>query len=203
MDGEKNILLLLSDIHGDERFLDKWEEYLRVIDLIIISGDLSRQGSKLKEILEILGSLDNKCLVIPGNNETPEMIDKFKPENVINLHKSFYETENFVFVGFGGSKKTPFSTNFEWEENEVEHDILELANLLKEDKINFFITHSPPWGCLLDNYTLGSKVIRKFIENYKPDFCICGHIHEREGCMCKIGKTICINPGKRGILLEI
>ncbi|OPY29844.1 MAG: hypothetical protein A4E27_00105 [Methanobacterium sp. PtaU1.Bin242] len=42
---------------------------------------------------------------------------------------------------------------------------------------------------------MGSKSIRKIIEEFQPSLNICGHIHESRGSD-KIGKTTVVNPGQ-------
>jgi hypothetical protein len=41
---------------------------------------------------------------------------------------------------------------------------------------------------------VGSRKVLEFINNYQPDYCFCGHIHESQG-KGKIGKTLAANPG--------
>ncbi len=61
------------------------------------------------------------------------------------------------------------------------------------------VTHMPPFKTKLDVvYTgahVGSEVVRKFIEEYKPLVAISAHIHEARG-IDEIGKTKLINSGR-------
>jgi Icc-related predicted phosphoesterase len=50
---------------------------------------------------------------------------------------------------------------------------------------------------------VGNKDFRSFIERIKPNLVICGHIHETAEKKDKIGKTIVINPGWEGVVVEL
>ena len=68
------------------------------------------------------------------------------------------------------------------------------------------VTHQPPYKTALDpiyGEHVGSTSIRKFIKEHQPDYCITGHIHENEGKTDKLGKTIIVNPGPAGKIIEI
>jgi hypothetical protein len=41
---------------------------------------------------------------------------------------------------------------------------------------------------------VGSRAVRRFIEQYQPLLCLTGHIHEAAG-MDRIGRTVIVNPG--------
>jgi Icc-related predicted phosphoesterase len=49
----------------------------------------------------------------------------------------------------------------------------------------------------------GSKSVRTFLETHQPRYFFCGHIHEAEGAVIRIGVTEARNVGKRGYLLAI
>ena len=69
------------------------------------------------------------------------------------------------------------------------------------------ITHGPPHGTDLDHVWgirhVGSRAIREFVLREKPLLNLCGHIHETEGVVSRLGSTECQNVGKRGRLLEL
>ena len=72
------------------------------------------------------------------------------------------------------------------------------------------VMHAPPYDTLLDRLynatAMGSRAVRKFIEEAQPAITLHGHIHESptvSGAYCqKIGKTISVNPGQSGGLLS-
>jgi len=60
------------------------------------------------------------------------------------------------------------------------------------------VCHTPPKDTAIDvvrsGLHVGSSVVRNFIEKFKPDVCISGHIHESRG-KDKVGDTIVLNAG--------
>jgi Icc-related predicted phosphoesterase len=69
------------------------------------------------------------------------------------------------------------------------------------------VTHAPPANTKLDalenNMHVGNIDIRKEIERIQPILSISGHIHESEGKQDRIGKTLCVNPGWNGMVLDV
>ncbi len=66
-----------------------------------------------------------------------------------------------------------------------------------------YVFHSPPYGTALDiiynGDHVGSRALRRFIQEVRPVLTLHGHIHEspsRSGKIFdRIGDTVCINPG--------
>ena len=60
------------------------------------------------------------------------------------------------------------------------------------------VSHTPPYDtstdCLSFGQHVGSPAVRAFIEQYQPDVCLTGHIHESQA-VDTIGKTVIVNPG--------
>ena len=69
------------------------------------------------------------------------------------------------------------------------------------------ICHAPPYGTALDQIRpglhAGSRSVAEFIEKYAPAYFFCGHIHEAEGVVERMGATRAMNVGKKGYLLEL
>jgi Icc-related predicted phosphoesterase len=95
--------------------------------------------------------------------------------------------------------KTPFGTPFEPEEEELEAGLRRAYEKIKNTKMKVQITHVPPYNTKLDIITsgahVGSHVVRKLIEELKPNVAICAHIHEARG-VDFIGDTKIINAGR-------
>jgi len=201
-------ITVLSDIHGDLTNLNSGKDILNSSDITIVSGDLTKRGD-LKELTEVITSLaeyTKKLLVIPGNMDGKEAIVVLDKLNV-SIHNKQTIINNIGFVGFGSSTPTPFGTPFELSEKEIVQGLeTNFHNLLKQNpKKTVVISHNPPYNTKVDKVLLGahvgSKEIRKFIENHSPDIFLSGHIHEAVG-VDKIGKTILLNPGpfRRGTI---
>ena len=63
------------------------------------------------------------------------------------------------------------------------------------DNQSIVVAHDPPYKCLdkcSDGREVGSKSIRKLIEEKQPKIWLCGHIHEAAG-VDKIGNTMVFN----------
>src|SRR5690606_8123947 len=116
-----------------------------------------------------------------------------------NLHARGMVIKNIGVCGFGGSNPTPFNTPLEFEEIQIYDEAKKALEGVKEEKITLFVTHAPPYGTKTDllpsGEHVGSKSIRKIIEELQPTINICGHIHEARGTD-KIGNTEIINPGE-------
>ncbi len=78
-----------------------------------------------------------------------------------------------------------------------------LFSRLDRSKKSVFLCHDPPRGLFdfvsLKNSPLfgkhiGDEFFRRFIKRFRPDFCVCGHMHENPG-VDFLGKTKVINPG--------
>jgi Icc-related predicted phosphoesterase len=93
----------------------------------------------------------------------------------------------------------------EWEEW-LGKDLEGIAHeLTPERKPLVCVFHGPPHGTALDlihgDVHVGSRVVRKFLEEQKPLLSLHGHIHESPAVSGKfadrVGRTICVNPGQR------
>lgn len=112
---------------------------------------------------------------------------------------------------FSGYKSRKDENGFKFEmidfrdldrKDTVENDLEMLVKKVKNPQRTIFVTHAPPHDTKLDMVNrymktkhVGSVAVRKFIEKYQPFATLHGHIHESQGSE-KIGKTICINPGR-------
>lgn len=95
-------------------------------------------------------------------------------------------------------KKSITKTNKKWE-----NKLKRLFKNKDQTKTTIFLVHDPPRGILdkinnkqspMNKKNLGDEYYTKFIKKYQPDFCVCGHIHEKKGTK-KLGKTKVINTG--------
>ncbi len=188
----------LVDIHGHSNFDDKIADVISAADLILIAGDITNFGGEREtiEIIERIKELNSKILAVAGNCDR-EGVNIALTAQKINLHGKSVKVNGIAFYGLGGSNKTPLHTPREFTEDELA-DVLTRFKQEPDAKFHVLITHAPPEKTKLDKIFLGlhvgSKVVRKFIENFQPDLVICGHIHEARGAD-KIGKTLIINPG--------
>jgi len=203
-------ILAFVDIHGDSAAIKKIAEKEKKgkPDLLVCSGDISNFGFGLFSLIKRL-SFGIPLLIVPGNHETEEEIEYMgrKTDFVKNIHLKHFISDSYFFAGCGGGGFTPHHAEFEQSEKKFASAIKNLKVKNHKYKI-ILVTHQPPYGTKLDylDYLgrhVGSVSIRKFIEKYQPVLCVCGHLHTNFGKMDKIGKTIVINPGPEGKIIEI
>jgi Icc-related predicted phosphoesterase len=176
----------------------------RDTDIAVCLGDVTVFNKGLDAALEKLRALNENVAIIPGNNESPKVLEeKAVEKGLIFLHARKIVFKGFNLAGVGGSLRTPFNTPFEMSEedfNQVLSGFKSLKNLI-------LVSHSPPFNTTLDlthsGDHVGSIELRRFIEEESPLLCLCGHVHERAGLSEKIGETLVVNPGARGMVLEV
>lgn len=201
-------ILAVADFHGSpngEQNLLKFLE--RGYDCVVLIGDLTNFGpaNLAESLLERVKATGVSTFAIPGNCD-PKQILQVLDKYGVNLHSKCERLEDITFVGLGGSNLTPFNTPFELTEVEIQEELAALACTPNENRI--LVTHAPPYGTKLDQIAdgthVGSKSIRKFIEQKQPLVALCGHVHEARNTD-KLGRTLMVNPGpiSKGYAAEI
>ncbi len=188
-------IIAFTDLHASQRKLSHIEGLIKLKkpDLLICSGDISVFGKELTSVLRKINSFNIKTLIIPGNHELEEELEEVSKryDNLIDIHKKFYEFKGFQFFGLG-------SGGFAQKNLEFEKQFTKLKQKIKDPAKFVFISHGPAYKTKVDKIEkdyVGSISIRKFIELTKPVLAISGHIHETEHLEDKIKSTRLINPG--------
>lgn len=198
-------ILIFTDTHGSLKALrsviDKAKKSKP--DLLICAGDISVFEQNLNVLLSSLNKLGIPTLIIHGNHETEETMEKAASlfKNINYIHKSDFLLNDILFLGYGGG-------GFSLKDKEFENFTKRFDKTLKSIKPKklVLIVHAPPYNTKLDKINgqpCGNKSIRKFIDKLKPDLVIAGHLHENAGKEDKIGKTKLINPGPYGKVMSI
>ncbi|EKF86071.1 metallophosphoesterase [Methanobacterium formicicum] len=193
-------IIAITDLHGNIKPIITYLKDNKV-DLIIIAGDITNFGPpKLGEdLLNEISSFGVPVLAIPGNCDPESIHVNIDQSQAINIHARNMVIKNIGICGFGGSNPTPFDTPLEFEEIQIYDEAKKAINGIENEEITLFITHAPPYGTKADllpsGAHVGSKSLRKVIEEMQPTLNICGHIHEARGTD-KIGKTTIVNPGE-------
>ncbi|BAL81501.1 metallophosphoesterase family protein [Caldisericum exile] len=179
---------------------------------------------------ERLKPLGIKIYVSPGNDDDPVVDDALLVSKyVVNPDMQVVEIfENVKMLSYGYSNPTPWNSPREKSEDEIYSDLKALAEKMDYNKFTIFNIHVPPYNTSLDiapkldktlkpviesgsvaTENVGSKSVRKIIEEFQPDLGLHGHVHESAGNI-KIGKTVCLNPGSeysdgilRGVLINL
>lgn len=167
-------------------------------DLVILNGDLTNYGGakEVRNVLDDIMRINPNVLAQFGNLDGSD-VNEYLEELGINLHGQARLVRGEVcLIGVGGSNFTPFHTPSEFPEKEISNlahrafqqglDYIALAQPLHNRKIpQILVSHVPPFNTQIDKLHngkhVGSTAIRSIIEQYQPDLCISGHIHEAKG----------------------
>ena len=204
-------ILAAGDLHGDfyaarALALKAQEED---VDLIILCGDIVDQDQNPNNTIGEFIKKNKKVLFLPGNHESFATAN-FLAElyGIKNLHATYLKYKDLGIFGCGGA-------NIGIEhigEDEVFSILQKNHDKIKMYKKRLMVTHVPPANSKMElmsklitglDIDLGSKGVRKAIEQLQPDIVLCSHLHEAEGIEEKIGKTEVINVGRTGRIIEI
>ncbi|MBI2148179.1 metallophosphoesterase family protein [Candidatus Woesearchaeota archaeon] len=197
-------LLAFTDVHLNKNAFDRIREKAikEKPDLLICCGDISVFGFELDKTSKFINNIGIKTLIIPGNHESPDEIKYIcnKNKNLINLHRNTFEFGDYLFFGWG-------TGGFSFIEKEFDDIFRKFKNFLYNKKKLIFITHAPIYGTKVDYLPFfghrGCKSTRKFVEEIQPILTFCGHFHENFKKQDKIKKSLIINPGKDGMIVEL
>ncbi len=192
-------MLVISDLHRNKNAAVQCSRIAENMDIdtIVVLGDISHNNFEESVSLLKLVSRNNKIFFVPGNMDSRKLLNWTENE-IRNIHcKIINLNDELSFLGIGGSTKTPFNTQIEFDEEKFMSMLNEASRKL-DGKRFVLISHCPPKDTNVDKTDFGihggSSSIRKFIEEKRPIMNICGHIHEAKG-IDKIGNTLIINPG--------
>lgn len=193
-------ILAAGDMHGTyQAVLD----YLKKnhVDIIILTGDITDFGplELAEDILNELSLFGVLLLAIPGNCDPVGIQNTIDNSRAINIHSRSTTIGNIGIGGFGGSNPTPFNTPLEFEEEQIQSEVEKVTEQIKDQEVRILVTHAPPFDTktdiILSGHHVGSKSLRKIIEEFQPSLNICGHIHEARA-IDKVEDTIIINSGE-------
>jgi uncharacterized protein len=189
-------------MHGDMKTMERLKNLSKDVDGVVCAGDVTSMERNLPNVMKKFSEFHSHVLMIHGNHEEPQNLKEHCDmyTNITFLHKGAFNVGDYLFLGYGGDG---FSTN-DPEFEEVAKKFFKPE--IKDDKRIIFVTHGPAHGTELDKVAgshKGSISYRKFIDDVKPHLVISGHLHENEGKSEKIGRTMFINPGRQGAIIEI
>lgn len=197
-------IFVFTDTHGSMQALKEVKKKIKASkpDLTICLGDFTIFGQDQKQILTKINKLGTRVLLFHGNHEfLSEVKEDIKDlKNIKLIHKKVFRESGILFLGYGGGGFSLTEPKFK--------EVVEIYKKFKEkgDKV-VLLTHGPPFGTeldkLLDNQHCGCKTYTNFIKKYKPDYAFSGHIHECEGNKQVLGKTLLMNPGPLGKIINI
>jgi Icc-related predicted phosphoesterase len=195
-------LLIFSDIHNDRQAL---QSLMSIdADYYFAAGDLVSWARGLDKMAEVMQRCADRVYVLPGNHESERDIADFcERYGFVNFHGGTLDIAGTHVAGLGYSTPTPFDTPGEYSEEEMATRLEKFATWAP----SVLICHAPPLDTDLDRIRTGlhagSRAVREFIEKHQPAHFFCGHIHEAEGAVIRMGATRAQNVGKKGYLLEV
>lgn len=203
-------ILAFTDFHGDEKIIAKILKKIKKEDpdILVCPGDFTIFGKNLNKIMSKF--LVGKPLVfIPGNHEEGEKsVYLFaKKPGALLVHQTAIVVKGILFVGSGGGIYGKTEPTLDISKRVLTQKIKNFKKNHPKGKV-VFITHRPARGTKCDFMTdiqehVGATNITNFIEKNPIDLHICGHIHECFDTRDKIGKTITMNPGPDGTIINV
>lgn len=197
-------LLAFVDLHARMELLKMLvaRAQKKDIDVVVCAGDFSIFENQMTAVLRKLDVLNKPIVIIPGNHETPSHLkhELSKYRNFVLIHNNLWKYKGWVFLGWGTDGFSTHSEEFRKTERWWRQ------KLTVADRNIILVTHAPPNNTELDNLNgshVGNIDIRKGIERIKPKLHICGHLHENAGKEGRIGSTTIVNPGWKGMVIEV
>jgi len=205
-------ILAAGDIHGDSRLASQLAERAEKekVDLVILCGDLTDEDKPTKGIISPFTKKNKKVLLIPGNHDSFATAD-FLAElyGVKNIHGYSVRYED---VGIFGCSAVNIGMN-QLSESEIYELLKKSFDKIKYLNKKIMVTHTPPTSTKMEklshafigtkNVDVASKGVEKAVRRFKPDLLLCSHLHEAEGIEERLDKTLVINVGRKGKIIEI
>lgn len=193
-------ILAFSDMHLSARCAAEIREAARDADLIIGAGDFCNGRHGLAEAMELLRTLEQDSIYVPGNAESADELQAATSATV--LHGNGIKKAGLKIFGLGYAVPvTPFGS---WSCDLTEAEAEALLNEMEAADI--LISHSPPKGVVdrgSSGVSFGSTAVRASIERVQPRLCLCGHIHDCFGKSGFIGRTAVHNLGPSANWFEV
>src|SRR3954453_6574264 len=193
----------LAELSNDE---PRWhalfeDEMLKTVDRWMQMADERLAGTGIR------------VFVCPGNDDQLEVDDVIANAKTVELGEGrVVDIDGFQLASTGWANRTPWDTYREEDEPDLKARLDKgIARGTAPPEKPVFSSHSPPYKSALDDAPeltadmdlknagrsvrpVGSTAVRAAIEENEPALSLHGHIHEARG-NCRIGRTLCINPG--------
>ncbi len=193
-------ILAFSDLHLSRRRAAEIRAAAGDADIVIGAGDFCNGRNGLDQAMDLLRSLEDDAIYVPGNAESVEELRAATSATV--LHGQTVERAGLTIFGLGYAVPvTPFGS-WSCDLSEDEAEAL-LAGMAEAD---ILISHSPPKGVAdltSAGLPIGSTAVRAAIERDQPRLCLCGHIHDSWGKSGFIGRTEVHNLGPTANWFEV
>lgn len=198
-------IYVCTDIHGSARAIDRIREQVKRLkpSLLCCLGDLSIFEHDLDRLLFEMNSFNLPTLMLHGNHESEERLRAACAQlpMIRFIHKEAVTIDGWTFAAFGGGG---------FDERYPELERLRKGWKGLDWSRTVFLSHAPPFGTTLDDvgeggeeWHVGSKTLRKLIDEEQPLIVVAGHIHECFLATDSAGATRIENPGPGGRLYDL
>ena len=196
--GKKLRILAAADLHGNMDIARSLSDKAKKgkVDLVVLAGDINGFRSNDK-ILEPFFDAKQRVAFIPGNWESQEDQKSFSRRGAKNLHLYYVTYEDVGIAGIGTG-----DWKFSMDEDEFEAIKKNFGKMKAKKRILVSHVHASGTKAEFSGFR-GDQLLRKAVQDFKPDLLISAHIHEAEGLIDKIGSTKVIQVGKKGKIFEI
>ena len=171
-----------------------------------------------------------ELIVTLGNDDRLELDDVVKehPRVKYSEGQKILIKDTYEFFGCSWVNPTPWNSPREEPEEKLYERLIKYWELIEDPNRAVLEIHAPPYRSTIDEAPLldenfnpvirggqivkipvGSKAVRRFIEEKQPLIVLSGHIHESPGFV-KIGRTWVVNPGSeysegvfKGFLIDL
>jgi Icc-related predicted phosphoesterase len=165
---------------------------------------------------ERLAGSSVRVLVMPGNDDPPQVDPVLDgAARLENVHGEAVELSPGIWMASRGeSTPTPWHTPRELPDDDLGERVAKVIADLPEDAVTIWNLHMPPYDTGVDRapklddqlkvqyessgeprmVPVGSRSIRRLIEDRQPTLALHGHIHEGRG-RYSLGRTMGFNPG--------
>jgi Icc-related predicted phosphoesterase len=193
-------ILAFTDIHASSSYLKIISRKAQHADILICCGDFTLFMRGFAKVINALRALKKPVLILHGNHEDETQLHAAAGGNIISLHRQPSQIGDYLFLGHGGG-------GFALIDKALEKRLPTLKKYAQGAKKLIFITHGPPFGTELDYLPwaehVGCRTIKEAIRTLQPHLYLCGHLHENFRVKQQLGRTLMINPGPEGVLIEI
>ncbi len=192
------IVLALTDLHGRREMLHSILNAAGPVDAILLGGDLTNFGTpeQAAELLACARQVGVPVWAVAGNCDSAE-IDRLLIEQGVGLHARAAVIQGIGFQGL--SAAPPWMPHmYHLTEDQLDEALCSGRARLPDVDHHVVLAHVPPHDCRLDRTAVcghvGSRALRRFVDEHQPGLVICGHIHEARGTE-RLGRTLVVNCG--------
>lgn len=205
--------IVFGDIHGEEVFISRLENYLDTAcldkdgngyttDAVFIIGDICERGTvaAAKDVIDVLKKRRLPVFAVQGNVDPKETKEILEKEHIsVDKRMRIFEPHRtkgcFKILGLGGRIIGPGEPLHASQYSITEDEAERFFNNFDIGNDTILLTHFPPYkhfDMVTSGKRIGSKTLLRVIEKRQPLLSISGHVHEQYGSK-KIGRTAVVN----------